>query len=305
MPKGLKRGLRYLNKHKYMYMLLIPGLVMLIIFKYIPMYGVLMAFKNFSFSKGIMGSPWNHFAHFKALFGSDDFYRIFYNSVSLSFLKIVFTFPFPIVLALMLNEVRSMRFKRITQTIIYLPHFISWVVLISITIAMLSVSDGIVNEIVRHFTGKPISFLGDTRWFRPIVIVTSLWRDAGWNTIIYLAALAGIDPSYYEAAKIDGANRFKCIWHITLPGISSTIIVLLVLAVGRMMDNGFEQIFLLQNPLNMDISDVFETYTYRIGLIKGEFSYSAAVGLFKSVVGLILISSTNYISKKFSNESVF
>ena len=305
MSQRVSDTLRYINKNKFMYMLLIPGLVMLIIFKYIPMYGVLMAFKNFSFSKGIMGSPWNDFAHFKSLFSSNDFYQIFFNSIFLSLLKIIFTFPFPIILALMLNEVRWMPFKKITQTIIYLPHFISWVVLISITITMLSVSDGIVNDIIRRLGGNTINFLGNVSWFRPIVIITSLWRDAGWNTIIYLAALAGIDPSYYEAARIDGASRWKCTWHITLPGISSTIIVLLVLAVGRMMDNGFEQIFLLQNPLNMDVSNVFETYTYRIGLIKGEFSYSAAVGLFKSVVGLILVSSTNYFSKKFADEGVF
>ena len=285
--------------------MLVPGLAILFVFKYIPMYGVLMAFKDFKFSLGIMASPWNNFAHFKALFGSEDFYRVFFNSITLSLLKIFFTFPFPIVLALMLNEVRAVWFKKVSQTVIYLPHFISWVVLISITTTMLSLNDGFVNDAIRNIWGAPINFLGDIRWFRPIVIFTSLWRDAGWNTIVYLAALASIDPSYYEAARIDGANRFQCVLYITLPGISSTIAVLLVLAIGRLMDNGFEQIFLLQNPLNLDVSDVFETYTYRIGLIKGEFSYSAAVGLFKSFVGMILILTTNFITQKMGNESVF
>lgn len=295
---------KYINAYKYLYLMVIPGLVMVTIFKYLPMYGILMAFKDFSFSKGILGSPWNNLLYFKQLFKSEDFYNVFYNSVLLSVMRIIFSFPAPIILAILLNEVRVKTFKRITQTIIYLPHFVSWVVLTSMLFKLLSADDGLINLLIKSLGFQSISFLGNPKWFRPIVVFETIWKEAGWNTIIYLAALTAIDSTLYEAAMVDGANRIRQIWHITLPGIAATIVVLLILAVGRAMDNGFEQIFLLQNPINMPVSDVFETYTYRMGLLKGEFSYSTAVGLFKSVVGLILITGSNFVARRLGQEGI-
>ena len=296
--------LRYININKYLYLMVIPGMTLVVVFKYLPMYGILMAFKDFSFSKGIIGSPWNDFLYFRQLFTSKDFYNVFYNSILLSLLRIIFSFPAPIILAILLNEVRIKTFKRIIQTIIYLPHFVSWVVLTSMLFKLLSADDGLVNLLIRSIGFDSISFLGNPVWFRPIVVFETIWKEAGWNTIIYLAALTAIDSTLYEAAMVDGASRIRQIWHITLPGIAATIVVLLVLTVGRAMDNGFEQIFLLQNPINMPVSDVFETYTYRMGLLKGEFSYSTAVGLFKSVVGLILITGSNFVARRFDQDGI-
>jgi ABC-type polysaccharide transport system, permease component len=297
--------LKYIIKNRYLYLLLVPGLVYLLIFKYIPMYGVIIAFKDFSFSKGIIGSPFNNFKHFRVLFSSQDFYRILYNSVYLSFIKIIFAFPVPIVFSLMLNEIGSKKFKRITQTVMYLPHFISWVVIGGIVVIFLSVDNGLVNEGIRALGGKPIPFLASESWFRTVVIITDVWKEAGWGTIIYLAAMTGISPEYYEAAIVDGANRWQQILYITLPCISNTIIILLILRIGGIMSNGFEQIFILQNPMNNAVSDVFETYTYRVGLTNAQYSYASAVGLFQSVIGLMLVVITNKIAKLLGRSTIY
>ena len=298
-------GWRYFYKRRYLYLMLIPGLAFLIIFKYIPIYGVVMAFQDFNFKKGIFGSPFNDFKHFITLFSSDRFYRVLGNSLTLSVLRLIFSFPIPVILALLLNEVRTKWYKRTTQTLMYMPHFISWVVLAGIVVNFLSMNDGLINDIIVSFGGQKINFLGSAQWFRPVIIITNIWKEAGWGTVIYLASLSSINPEYYEAATVDGANRFQKIRHITIPGISGTIIIMLVLAVGGLMNNGFEQIYLFQNDLNLSVSDVFETYTYKIGIVGGQYSYSTAVGLFKNIVGTVLIFSTNAVAKKLGGATLY
>jgi putative aldouronate transport system permease protein len=307
-PASIKKKgsvLNYIIRNRYLYFLMLPGLIYLIIFKYIPMYGIIIAFKNFSFSKGILGSPFNNFQHFKTLFNSQDFYRILFNSINLSMVKIIFAFPIPIIFAILLNEVSSKKFKRITQTVMYLPHFISWVVIGGIVVIFMSSEGGLINEIIKKLGFAPIPFLASEKWFRTVVIITDIWKEAGWGTIIYLASLTSINPEYYEAATVDGANRWQQIFYITLPCISNTIIILLTLRIGGLMSNGFEQIYILQNPMNMAISDVFETYTYRVGLTNTQYSYASAVGLFQSGIGLILIYCTNKIAKMFGKSTIY
>jgi putative aldouronate transport system permease protein len=302
---GLASASRYAYANRYLYFLLLPGLIYLLIFRYYPMYGIVMAFKDFSFAKGIMASPWNSFANFRQLFESSVFYDVLRNSVALSVLRIAWGFPIPIVLALMLNEMKLKSFKRASQTFMYLPHFISWVALIGIIHAFLTMEDGLVNILIFRLSGSKINFLGSPHWFRPMVIITSLWKEAGWGTIIYLASLSAISPEYYEAATVDGANRFQKLRHITLPGIADTIIILFILRVGSVMSNGFEQTFLLQNDLNRSVSEVFETYTYRIGIVGGRYSFSAAVGLFQNVIGAILVFSTNQMARMMGRASFY
>lgn len=298
-------GWRYFLKRRYLYLMCIPGLIYLIVFKYIPMYGIVMAFQDFNFKKGIFGSPFNNFQHFVTLFSSDRFYRVLGNSLSLSVIRLVFSFPVPIILALLLNEINSKWYKKTSQTLMYLPHFISWVVLAGIATNFLSMNDGLINDLIVATGGTKINFLGSSQWFRSVIVITNIWKEAGWGTVIYLATLSGISPEYYEAAKVDGANRFQRIRHITLPGISGTIIILLVLQIGGLMNNGFEQIYLFQNDLNLSVSDVFETYTYKIGISGGQYSYSTAVGLFKNVVGTILIFSSNTIAKRLGGSTLY
>ncbi|CAH1225677.1 putative multiple-sugar transport system permease YteP [Paenibacillus allorhizoplanae] len=298
-------ALRYINKKKYLYILLIPAVVYFLIFNYVPMYGIIIAFKDFNFSKGIVGSPWIGFENFKYMFGLSDFYTVFWNSLYLSFLRLVFGFPFPILLALLLNEMRNRTYQRITQTIIYLPHFISWVVIGGILVNFLSPSWGVVNIFLKQFGFEPVFFLADTNYFRPLVILSSMWKESGWESILYLAAMVGINTELYEAASIDGANRFQRIRYVTLPGIKSTIIILLILRLGHIMGNGFEQIFVLQNPLNLSVSEVFETYVYRVGLIGGRFSFGTTVGLFTSVIGLIFLLASNQIAKWMKEDGIW
>ncbi|MCM3747006.1 ABC transporter permease subunit [Paenibacillus pasadenensis] len=294
--------LNYVLQNKWLYLFLVPGFLYLLVFKYIPMLGLVIAFKELSLVKGIMASPWVGLEHFQYLFESQEFYKVLRNSLLLSLYQLLWAFPAPIVLALMLNEVRHMLFKRVSQTILYLPHFISWVVLAGMIINFLSPSTGLVNHIVEALGMKPIHFLIEPDYFRTILVSAEVWKGVGWGTIIYLAAMTGIDPTRYESAKIDGANRFQQIWYVTLPGITTTIVVLLILQVGVILDNGFEQVFLLYNPMTYSVADVFETYTYRIGLIDGRLSFAAAVGLFKSLVGLVLILIANRIARSFGNQ---
>lgn len=300
-----KQALRYLNQKKYLYILLIPCVVYFFIFNYIPMYGVIMAFKDFNFAKGILGSPWVGLDNFRYMFGLSDFYQVFWNSFYLGILRLVFGFPFPILLALFLNEMRSLIFQRVSQTIIYLPHFISWVVIGGILVNFLSPTWGVVNIFLGKFGFDPIFFLADTDYFRPIVILSSIWKESGWGSIIYLAAIAGINSELYEAASIDGAGRLKKLWYITLPGIKSTIVVLFLLRLGQIMGNGFEQIFVLQNPMNLSVSEVFETCAYRVGILGGRFSFGTTVGLFTSVIGLIFLLIGNAIAKLFKEEGIW
>ncbi|NLO83034.1 MAG: sugar ABC transporter permease [Clostridiales bacterium] len=295
---------RYLYKKRYLYIMCIPGMLYLIIFRYIPMYGIIIAFQDFNFKRGIFGSPFNNFANFRQLFGSEVFYNVLSNSIILSTMRLIITFPIPIILALLLNEIRIQAFKRLSQTFMYLPHFISWVVLGGILTNFLSI-DGLINTLIEKLGGQTINFLGSAEWFRAVIIGGNIWKEAGWGTIIYLAGLASINPEYYEVATVDGANRYQQLWYITLPGLANTIVIMLILSVGGLMNNGFEQIYLFQNGLNISVSEVFETYTYRIGIVGGRYSYSAAVGLFQSVVAAILLFSTNYLANRIRGGSLY
>lgn len=297
--------IKYMKQNYLLYLLLLPGIVYLIIFKYIPMGGIIIAFKDYKFTQGIFGSEWIGFENFRLLFESRDFYRVLFNSLYLSFLQLLFEFPAPIIVAILLNEIRHTAFKRVTQTIMYLPHFISWVVLAGMIINFLSPAGGWVNQLIGLFGHEPINFLLKADYFRTIIITAEVWKGVGWGTIIYLAAMTSIDPSLYEAATIDGAGRFQKIRFITLPGIANTIVILLVLKLGHILNNGFEQIFLLYTPATYAVADVFETYTYRIGLMSGRFSYATAVGLFKSVVGTVLILGSNRVARLFGRRALW
>jgi putative aldouronate transport system permease protein len=301
-----KRGFwAYLHFHRRKYILLIPGIAFFVIFRYIPLAGNVMAFQNFNFAKGVFGSPWIGLGNFRFLFGSEKFFQVLRNSILISLYKLVWGFPFPIFIALLLNELRSVVFKRTIQTIIYLPHFISWPIMGGLVIAFLSPDRGIVNVLIKALGAEPIFFLASTDYFRGVLVATSIWKEAGWGTIIYLAALAGIDPQLYEAAIIDGANRFRCIRHITLPGIASTIVILLILRMGHILENGFDQVFILYNPSVYDVGDVLETYVYRMGLVSGRYSFSTAAGMFQSIIGFIMIVSVNWFAKRVGETSVF
>ena len=297
VPK--KKGLSlYLKRNYWFYIFLIPGMLFLLIFKYIPMGGICIAFQDFNVVKGIGGSPWVGFKHFEYLFKSADFYRIFRNSLLISFYRLIWGFPFPIILALMLNEMRSVRYKRLMQTILYLPHFISWVVVVGMIYNLLSPSTGIINYMISALGGEPISFLTNPRYFRSILVISDIWKGAGWGTIVYMAAISGIDSSLYEAALMDGASRLQRIWYITLPCIMSTVVVMLIMRMGSILSNGFEQVYLLSNALVNEVAEVFETYTYKVGLQEGRFSFATATGIFQSVIGCIMLYTTNFFSKK-------
>jgi putative aldouronate transport system permease protein len=305
-PKFKKGGAwRYFLKMKYLYLLLLPALIYYLVFKYVPMYGVIIAFKDFNFAKGIMGSSWIGLENFKYLFGLNDFYKVFFNSIFLSFLRLLWGFPIPIVLALMLNEMRGLRYKKVLQTVVYLPHFISWVVLGGIIISFLSPSWGVVNYIIKALGGEPVFFMAKAEYFRRIIVISDIWKGAGWGTIIYLAAITGISPELYEAAIVDGANKLQRLWYITLPCIRTTIVLCLILRMGSIMNNGFEQIFILQNSQNLSVSEVFETWVYRLGLLNGRFSFATTVGLFTSLVSLVFLLGADRIAKKMGEEGIF
>ncbi len=295
---GRKSFITYLIRDRWLYVLLIPGVLFFLVFKYAPMWGVVIAFQDYSPFKGFIKSTWVGLRNFTDFFVNPDFLRLFRNTLVMSALNLVFFFPMPIILALLLNELRSMRFKRTVQTIVYIPHFISMVVVYSITYVILGLTTGPVNGVMLQLLGHKIDFLGSPAWFRPLILIQLIWKETGWGTIVFLAALAGVDPELYEAAIVDGAGRFRRLLSITLPSIMSTIVILLILRMGYVLDNGFEQIFLMTNPLNRSVADVFDTYVYEVGIRQGAFSYSTAIGLFKGVIGLLLVWGTNALAKR-------
>jgi len=301
-----KRGLlRDIVRDKYLYLMHLPGVLYFIVFKYIPMFGLVMAFQDYKPFLGFIDSPWVGFKHFERFFSEPQFWMLFRNTALLALYSLVFYFPLPILLALMLNEVRHEAYKRTIQTFVYVPHFVSWVVVVGIFYLLFTTEGGLVNELIYRLTGSKISFLLAPEWFRPMIIFQQIWKEVGWGTIIFLAALAGVDPQLYEAARIDGANRWRQIWHITLPAIRSTIVILLILRLGNFLDSGFEQIFLMLTPTNREVGEVFDTYVYVKGLTQLQYSYSAAVGMFKSVVGLILVVGANWLAKRFGEEGIY
>ncbi|PYI54064.1 sugar ABC transporter permease [Paenibacillus flagellatus] len=298
-------AVRALLRHWQMYALIAPVMLYFVVFHYWPMYGVQIAFKDFIATKGIGGSPWVGFKHFERFFDSYFFWRLVKNTLGISLLELVVGFPVPIVLALMVNEVRSNGFKRFVQTVTYAPHFLSTVVVVGMVLMFLSPTSGLVNMAVKAFGGEPIFFMTEPGWFKPIYVLSGVWQQMGWSSIIYLAALAGIDPQLHEAARVDGASRLQRIWHINLPGIRPTIVILLILNIGTLMGVGFEKVFLMQNSLNMEGSDVISTYVYRSGILGAQYSFSAAVGLFNSVINFVLLLTVNRIARKVNQVSLW
>ena len=309
--KSITRHLTELWNQRDVQLMVLPGILLVIIFSYIPMYGLIMAFQDFRLGDTVGFSRWVGFGHFTMFFHSFDFWLIIRNTFVISLLKLAFGFPFPILLALMLNEVRSAPFKRAVQTVSYLPHFISWVVISGLVIDMLSPDGGTINHLLvaAGFIGEPINFMGYPKYFWPIVVISDIWKEVGWNSIIYIAAIAAIDPELYQAADIDGAGRFRKAWHITLSGIKSTIVILLILSVGGILNAGFEQIMLLTNNLRntmvYDTSTILDTYVFSVGISQMRYSYATAVGAFKAVVSVLLLVIANYAAQKISDESLF
>jgi putative aldouronate transport system permease protein len=287
-----------------LYLLALPGILYFAVFKYVPMWGILISFQDYSPFLGFWKSHWVGFKHFADLFAYEHFWELMRNTVLISFYQLLFFFPVPIVIALLLHEISRPFFKKLVQTVIYLPHFISWVVIASITYVMLS-GKGVVNHVIEALGGSSINFLSSPELFRTLIVSQDIWKEAGWGTIIYLAALAGVDPQLYEAAVMDGASRWKQMLHVTLPAIRSTIIILLLLRLGHVLDVGFEQIFLMVNSLVRNVGDVFETFVYQKGLVEGQLSFSTAVGLFKSVISLIIVAGANRLAKKAGEEGIY
>jgi putative aldouronate transport system permease protein len=302
---GYSRSLRALNKDKYLYLLALPGVLYFLLFKYVPMWGIVISFQDYSPYAGVFNSPWVGLEHFQRFFSNPDFIKLFRNTMAINVLNLFFFFPLPIIISLLLNELRGEWFKRSIQSIVYLPHFLSWVIIVGISFLLMSQTEGILNKLLIAFGFDKIDFLTNPDYFWLLLTVQTIWKDAGWGTIIFLAAIAGVDTQLYEAAKMDGAARFRQIWHVTLPAIRNVIIILLILRIGHIMDVGFEQVYLMMNGAVSEVADVFDTYVFRVGVQQGQFSFSTAVGLFKSVVGLILVIGANKLAKKFGEEGVY
>ncbi|GIP16464.1 putative multiple-sugar transport system permease YteP [Paenibacillus montaniterrae] len=277
-----------------------PVVLYFVIFKYVPMGGLIIAFKDYNFYDGVLNSPWVGLHYFEQLFQDPRTLEIIRNTFVLSLLSIVFGFPVPIILAIMLNEVRNMMFKRTVQTIVYMPHFLSWVIIAMMIMTMFSLENGLINKFVELFFGEPYPFMYNNGSWIAVFISSGIWKDMGFNAIIFLAALTTIDPSLYEAASMDGASKGKQIFHITLPGIRSTIILLLILSMGRVMEVGFDQVYMLQNSNVNEIADVISTYIYRTGLQGAQFSLTTAMGMFESLVAFVLVVGANYIARKYN-----
>lgn len=294
-----------MKQSKGLYLMILPGLLYFLVFKYLPMGGLVIAFQDYQPFAGILGSPWVGFKHFIRLFTEPTFLTLLRNTLVLFGMNILIFFPLPIMLALMLNEVTKTWFKNLIQTIIYIPHFISWVVIVSISFVFLNVDHGLINAMITSMGGEKISFLTSPFWFRIVYIVQIIWKELGWSTIIYLSAITAVDTQLYEAATIDGCSRLRKTWHVTLPAIRPVIITLLILKIGHTLDLGFEHVYLLLNSLNRSAAEIFDTYIYTAGIKNGQLSFSTAMGMFKGVVGLIMVVSANKLAKKFGEEGVY
>ncbi|MDP3952157.1 sugar ABC transporter permease [Microbacterium sp.] len=305
MPEHRRPWWRAIWRHKALYLMALPGIAYFIVFKYVPMTGLVIAFQDYSPFRGIFGSPWVGFEHFIRFFSEPTFMMLLVNTLTVSLLLLIFAFPIPIILALMLNEVRTKLFQRSVQTVIYLPHFMSWVIVVSLFYVMFTTDGGSVNSLLQSWGFDSIGFLTDPAWLRPMYVVQEIWKSAGWGTIVYLAAMTAVDLQLYEAAELDGAGRWLQTWHITLPAIRPTIIVMFILMIGDFLELGFEHMYLLLNSLNREVGEIFDTYVYTAGIQNGQFSYAAAVGMFKGLVGLILVVGANKLAKKLGEEGVY
>ena len=308
---------RRIMRHKWLYIMLIPTIAYYVVFKFLPILGLRIVFLKYSPAKEILGmasdlaNPW--YKNFAVFFNHKDFWMLLRNTITLAVWNIVLYFPIPLILSLLLNEIRHFSYKRTLQSMVYLPHFLSWAVIASLMLMILGPAPrGLVNSMLQQNGAKQIGFLIDHQWFAPIYVIELIWKEAGWGTIIYLAALSGVDEQLYEAAVIDGAGRFRQLWNITLPSIKSTIVILLILRMGSFLDTGFDQIFLMVNSLNREVGMVFDTYIYDVGILGNKvpagvsnFSYSATVGLFRSIVSLILVLGTNRLAKAMGEEGMY
>lgn len=300
----LQRLAREMWKHRWMYLLLAPPVAYYIIFRYIPLYNAQIAFKDFRPLLGVEGSPWIGFEHFETFFNSFYFSQLIVNTIFFSTAKLIFGMPIAIILAIAIHESRFMLFRSIVQTITYLPHFVSWVIMLGLMLSLFSPGNGMINEGIKAFGGQPIAFLTSPNWFRQIVISSDIWKETGWSTILYLAALLGINPDLYEAAAVDGASRWRRIWHISLPGIIPVMVLITLLRLGNILDAGFNQIFVLYSVPVYSVGDIIDTWVYRSGILDFQFSLATAVGLFKGVFGLILIVVANQVAKRIANQSL-
>ncbi|TDF95044.1 ABC transporter permease [Paenibacillus piri] len=299
----LRRKLYY--NHRFAYLLVIPGFIYFLMFKLAPMWGLLIAFKEYSPFAGFWHSEWVGFKYFAEFFSNVFFYLMLRNTVVISLMNLLFFFPAPILLALLINEIRIEKFKRLNQTIIYMPHFLSWVVIAGITFFMLSSDVGLVNKVIVSMGGQPVAFLSNPKLFWWVLLLQNTWKEIGWGTILFLAAITQIDPAQYEAATIDGASRLQKIMRITIPSILPTIIVLFILRLGHIMDVGFEQVLLMGNPYVRDVAEVFDTYSYNQGINQGNFSIAITVGIFKSAVGLVMVVLSDRIVKKLGHSGLY
>lgn len=293
----------HIQKYWILYLMMIPATVLLILFTYGPMYGIIMAFQDFTVFKGYTGSPFVGLKHFQRLFSDPLFYRLFKNTFMIGVLDFLFSFPAPLIFALILNEVRKVRFKSVVQSISYLPHFIPLVVMVGIIFELFG-SYGIINSLLSSLGMEPISFFTKSEWFLPLYIGSGVWKTIGWGSIIYMGALTNIDSTLYEAADMDGANRWHKMWHVTLPSLRPTVVTLFILNAGGIMQVGFEKVFLMSSPATYEVSDVLSTYVYRQGILNSDFSYSAAVGLFNNIVALLFVLLANKIAKKLGEEGI-
>ena len=301
---NVQRKKKNWQKDWQLHLMILPGLLFILIFKYMPLGGITIAFKEFLPGKGIWGSPWVGLENFEYMLALPDTKRVMWNTLFIAAAKILINFPVPIIISILLNEVKNHRFKRSVQTIIYLPYFISWVILAGI-IQDLFAKEGLINQFLGIFGAEPVFFLGNKYAFLGVLIGTDVWKNFGYNTVVYLAALTGIDETLYEAAKIDGANRFQQIWNVTLPGIAPIVVLMMILNLGNVLNAGFEQIFNLYNPLVYETADIIDTFVYRISLVEANYSLGTAVGLLKSVVSFILIVTSYKIANKYSDYTVF
>jgi putative aldouronate transport system permease protein len=298
------RLLKRLVRERYLWLLLVPGLAWYCIFCYAPMYGLIIAFKDFSPYKGIAGSRWVGLLWFRQFFDSVFFWRLIRNTILINVYSLLFSFPVPVILAILINEMRSKAYQKAAQTISYLPHFISTVIVVGMLVNFVD-TQGVINNLVEALGGRRINFMVQPGWFRPLYIMSGIWQSAGWDSIIYLAALSGIDPQLYEAATVDGAGKLRQLWHISLACILPTIVIMFILNVGSLLDVGFEKIFLMYNPATYETADVISTYIYRRGILSGDFGFGAAVGLFQAVINFILIVAANRASRRISSISLW
>ena len=294
-----------LYRNRYLWLLMLPGILYFLFFRYAPMWGLVISFMDYQPYVGLLKSTWVGFENLERFLTTSAFPNMFRNTLAFAGLSLVLYFPAPIIMALLLNEVRHAKYKRAVQSLIYMPHFISWVVVVSFVQQFFSIDNGLITRLILNMTGQKVNFLMSAQWFRPLIILEQIWKEAGWGTILFLAALSQVDAQLYEAARIDGANRWQQLLVVTMPAVKATIITLFILRLGTFLDTGFEQIFLQLNAMNRSVGEVFDTYVYKVGIQQGDYSYATTVGMFKSVFGLFLIMAANTVIKRLGEEGPY